>query len=69
MTRLQNVQTVVVDGISVRCCLDGPAAAPVVMFGNGLATTNRRCGSNAVLGRFLDAHATCRQRQTDPLCD
>ncbi len=38
MSALQGVQTVSVDGVSVRCCLEGPASAPVLMFGNGLAT-------------------------------
>ncbi len=29
---------IIVGGIAVNCCLEGPETAPVVMFGNGLAT-------------------------------
>jgi 3-oxoadipate enol-lactonase len=39
MTTLQDFRTIVVDAMSVRYCLDGPPCAPVVMFGNGLATS------------------------------
>jgi 3-oxoadipate enol-lactonase len=32
------LRKIVVNGIAVNCCLEGPETAPVVMFGNGLAT-------------------------------
>jgi 3-oxoadipate enol-lactonase len=38
MEAAQVVRKIVVNGIAVNCCLEGPATAPVVMFGNGLAT-------------------------------
>ena len=34
----QIVRKIVVNGIAVNCCLEGPETAPLVMFGNGLAT-------------------------------
>ena len=39
MVTLSDMLTIAVDGVSMRCCLEGPATAPVLMFGNGLATS------------------------------
>jgi 3-oxoadipate enol-lactonase len=39
MTNLQASRTIDVGTMTVRYCLDGPPSAPVVMFGNGLATS------------------------------
>ena len=38
MAIAQIVRKTVVNGIAVNCCIVGPETAPVVMFGNGLAT-------------------------------
>jgi 3-oxoadipate enol-lactonase len=38
MAAAQTVRTIVINGIAVNCCLEGPETAPVVLFGNGLAT-------------------------------
>jgi 3-oxoadipate enol-lactonase len=38
MAAAQIPRKIVVNGIAVNCCLEGPETAPVVMFGNGLAT-------------------------------
>jgi 3-oxoadipate enol-lactonase len=38
MAAAQILRKIVVNGIAVNCCLEGPETAPVVMFGNGLAT-------------------------------
>jgi 3-oxoadipate enol-lactonase len=38
MEAAQIARKIVVNGIAVNYCLEGPATAPVVMFGNGLAT-------------------------------
>ena len=38
MAAAQIVRKIVIGGMAVNCCLEGPETAPVVMFGNGLAT-------------------------------